>query len=499
MNEVSANGRIKLRDSVAYNLLRRVFAIYFLFAVSITGYHMYLDYNTAQQHIVEQLGLIEKAFEDSLSTALFDLDAKQLASLLQGLRDMHAIIGVELRASNPNIFIPDASIGVIADLNGVGLIEVDEQGTRTPVEMTFGTLLTHEFVLYQPGTEIEIARGSFYSSSEIVFATVENSFVRLVVSAIAKTLLLWVLFLWAATGRLSRPLRQFAERVAGLDPRAETPEQIVTPRYHKRQDEIQVLTNAFNQMQIQLHGYVTSLREEKQNAERARAQADEANQAKSMFLSRMSHELRTPLNAIIGMSELQLAKTEPGSADHTRLTHIQEAGAHLLSLVEDVLGIVAPSDQADTLVACELDHLVDDVLEQSAAACVSNGVHIEHRTSGLRVLADKAKLRKVLEQLVSNAILYNKPKGEVLVTASELDRERVAVRVQDTGVGIEPCDQEKIFEAFSRLRHAEVNRIPGTGMGLLIARVLIEAMGGELNVRSEPNAGSEFVVSLNRA
>ncbi len=92
---------------------------------------MYLDYQTAEQQIIEQLRLIEKAFEDSLSTALFDLDTEQLQSILEGLHEMHALVGVNLRGSNPDIFIPDAAIGVISKADDGDTFYVDRNGKRS--------------------------------------------------------------------------------------------------------------------------------------------------------------------------------------------------------------------------------------------------------------------------------------------------------------------------------------------------------------------------------
>jgi hypothetical protein len=215
-NQFKQQKFIKFRDTIAYNLLKIVFTIYFFFAVSITGYHMYLDYQTAEKHIVEQLSLIEKAFQDSLSTALFDLDSVQLQSIIEGLYGMQTLVGVNLAGSNPNIFIPTASIGIIRAPQDGGTVFVSKSGKQTTSEIPQSKLIVHEFILYQPNTKTEIARGELYSSSDVVFLTVQSSFVRLVVSAAIKTGLLWLLFLWAAAGRLSHPLRLFAEDVGKL-------------------------------------------------------------------------------------------------------------------------------------------------------------------------------------------------------------------------------------------------------------------------------------------
>jgi signal transduction histidine kinase/ActR/RegA family two-component response regulator len=498
--------RISLRDSIAYNLLKVVFAIYFLFAVSITGYHMYLDYQTAERHIIEQLGLIEKAFENSLSTALFDLDAEQLQSIMEGLHEMHALVGVELRGSNPDIYIPDAAIGVISPPGKSGTIYVDRNGEQLPSNVTENQLITHPFVLYQPDTDTEIARGTLYSSSSVVFSTVESSFIRLIISAAVKTFLLWLLFLWAAAGRLSQPLRDFAMHIANLDMRSRPDgesRRLPAPAA-ERKDELHLLSRAFATMQRRLQGHVDALHTQIKIAEIARCEAEAANRAKSEFLAKMSHELRTPMNGVIG--SLEVLRTTELSERQTRFTdHADNSARHLLDILNDILDFSKieaghlDTEQVDFSLSKQvLDPIVELAQQQIRDKRLDFGVD-----TGLDVIdnlrGDPLRLRQVLSNLVDNAVKFT-DSGAVQLrirqVASDPDAVRLRFEVIDTGIGLTEAEAEDIFNAFRQADNSVSRKYGGTGLGLSICQQLVELMDGEIGVKSRSGHGSTFWIEL---
>ena len=244
---------------------------------------------------------------------------------------------------------------------------------------------------------------------------------------------------------------------------------------------------------------------EAKNAELARQQAllaERESQAKSRFLSRMSHELRTPLNAVLGFTQLlQLeARQSPADAGRgERLDHIRAAGEQLLRLIDDALDL--SSLQAGMLElelqAVPIAEAVAQVLPLVAELAGTQRVTVHRGALDGSVQADPARLRQVLLNLLTNAIKYNRPAGQVVVDATVAGAV-VRVSVRNTGRGLRPEQVAQLFEPFNRLG-ADAEGIDGSGIGLTIVKALVEAMGGQIAVSSVPERGTVFEVSLPRA
>lgn len=227
--------------------------------------------------------------------------------------------------------------------------------------------------------------------------------------------------------------------------------------------------------------------------------AERASTAKSTFLSRMSHELRTPLNSILGFAQL-LDLEDLQEHQHEAVGHVIRAGHHLLGLINEVLDIARiESGRLDlavhpTLVALVVADAVDFTRPLADDKEISLVVEGEPAGDGAYVLADRQRLLQVLLNLMSNAVKYNHRQGSVVVRIVPRGL-RTEIVVRDTGPGIDPGDMHRVFRPFDRLG-AERSGVQGTGMGLTLSKHLVEEMGGEISLESNPGEGTGFTVSL---
>ena len=233
----------------------------------------------------------------------------------------------------------------------------------------------------------------------------------------------------------------------------------------------------------------------------ARVAAEKANQAKSEFLSSMSHELRTPLNSILGFSQL-LQVDDLNEDQKESVDLIYRAGNHLLQLVNDVLDL-AKLDSGSLKTRIEdvqLKPLLAQCLTLLSSSIEAKDLRVKDMTVGhdINLKADALRLKQAMLNLLSNAIKYNRHGGGIIISCETTAQDRVRISIEDTGYGIPQDRVHEIFKPFSRLGFSN-SAIEGAGIGLLITRRLIDAMGGKLDFNSEEGVGSRFWIDIERS
>ena len=253
----------------------------------------------------------------------------------------------------------------------------------------------------------------------------------------------------------------------------------------------QYALNLVDQRTAELHRAMLDL-------ESARAAADDANRAKSQFLSRMSHELRTPLNAVLGFAQLlQLADLE--RPEQESVGHIIKGGNHLLTLINEVLDIsrVESGDITMSPESVLAGEVVEETINLLQPLAAERSIHLSASREGCAeyVFADRQRLKQILLNLISNAIKYNRAGGSVTLSCEHSSPTRLRLKVTDTGAGIAKENLALAFVPFERLG-ADRTDIEGSGIGLALSRRLAEAMGGDVGVESEVGTGSTFWIEL---
>ena len=265
------------------------------------------------------------------------------------------------------------------------------------------------------------------------------------------------------------------------------------------QEESNRQTQALGEQTVRLTQEIASHRRTDAELQRAKAAADAANQAKSRYISTLSHELRTPLNSVIGYA--QLLDDDPALPAHRRqaVSVIRRGGEHLLSLIEGTLDL-ARIESGKVSLAVTTMHFreaVDQLADLFELQATAKGLRFRREFDTALpqwVRADERRLRQILINVIGNAVKFT-DRGEVTLRIRH-EREMAYFEIEDTGPGIAAHDLERIFEPFARGAARAAHDGGGTGLGLTIAKMLTDLMGGELTVHSTPGVGTRFRIVL---
>jgi signal transduction histidine kinase/CheY-like chemotaxis protein len=254
------------------------------------------------------------------------------------------------------------------------------------------------------------------------------------------------------------------------------------------------------------HGYAADYTERKRLEEdlrKARTEAEEASKAKSQFLASMSHEIRTPLNGVIGFTDL-LAGTPLSAIQQKYVDNANTAGKSLLEIVNSILDLskIEAGRMELECLPFDLIELIEELAEMVRLQARNKGLELRveiREDLNRQIISDPGRLRQILLNLLGNAIKFTE-KGSVVLRmhyeALPNDQAVIRLEVTDTGIGITEDQRKRLFHAFSQ-GDASINRkYGGTGLGLVISRLLTDLLGGQLTVDSEPGKGSTFAILL---
>jgi len=265
-----------------------------------------------------------------------------------------------------------------------------------------------------------------------------------------------------------------------------------------------ILKNALREQRLLVENreLVESLQQSNKRLEEANRALGQVSQAKSDFMAKMSHELRTPLNSIIGFSEVLLSNTSPiGQTTHDEfLNYIHVSAKHLLHLIDSILDLSKIESGKMALEPSEFDLavLLEDVkiTVLPMLATKKQVLEIEIGEGISSIFADEAKMRQIFLNLISNAHKFTLVGGKIRVICQLETLHLLHCSVIDNGIGINPQDQQRIFEEFGQVRTSRSAKGRGVGLGLSIAKRLVELHGGKIWVVSEVSHGSTFTFSI---
>ncbi|MEH6825636.1 MAG: ATP-binding protein [Motiliproteus sp.] len=486
---------------LGYRIMVYVSACSFVFILFSTALQLALDYRRELRAIDQQVELIRNSYLASLAKSLWDLDQAQIELQRKGIETLPDVIYLSLQGSSASIGVPSQ--------------EPPAQNHRVQ---------QHSFdLIHTTAREPQHQLGRLVVSFDLqaLYQRVWQSGLTILLNQTLLVLLIVVAILVIFQRQITRHLETMADYSRRIGAGELEQGLVLTRKMPNRADELDQLTSALNEMRQAIQQDILRRDQEQQalrynrdqlqemverrteSLQKAKEAAEEANDAKSQFLSTMSHEIRTPMNGMLGMIQL-LQSSELSSSQHEHIRVLHDATDALLETFDHVLqyGRLVEGAYVANQTPFALHELLRDLITLMNPIADNKQLTLtldySPETSD-QCFGAAGSLRQILTNLIANAIKFT-DSGFVQLSVRRLackdHMQQLRFEVRDTGIGIAPELQEHIFDRFTQADATITRRFGGTGLGLAICKELAVALGGEIGLTSTPGSGSLFWLEL---